>query len=303
MIACFLRYFLRKKNAGSTEGTLLREESIPDEPVSPRKNQQRYPQLFKLAGDISNERFLPNDRLEQLVTKESMMLCLQETTIAQESYEDLATWVLESGKRLFLILVLLTRDSEEQLSRLEDLKNDGINDGVLPLGFPQIEPYYGYSMAAETDDAKKFHSFKDWEDNNFILFKIYQWLFLAPVFGTSTKFRHQLCSEQPLPVLNQEKPATSSMLGEISRAEIHPAHIDSQWLSSLEVNNSGVQGLPVFIKMVQPSDNLHPFFDIDTGHFKARHPIISPSRIIPIATYNKNGDDFIIFRWIDDGDL
>ncbi|KAI0855225.1 hypothetical protein F4860DRAFT_507649 [Xylaria cubensis] len=308
-----ITHFFRKKNAGS-EGVVLREKSIPDELASPRKNQQRHPRLFKLASDVkasclkggakSNERFLPNDKLEQLVTRESVLLCLQETTIKQENYEDLATWVLENGKRLFLILVLLTRESEEQLSRLGELKNDGINDGALPLGLSEIEPYYGYSLAADTDGARKFHSFQDWEDNNLILFKIYQWLFLAPVFGANSKFRHQLRSEQPLPLLNQVKqPASSNVLGEICRAEIHPAHIDSKCLSALEVNNSGVQGLSVCIKKVQPSDNLHPFFDIDTGNFKARHPIISPYRIKPIASHKKNGEDFVIFLWIDDGNL
>lgn len=108
---------------------------------------------------ISNERFLPVDKLEELVTKESVLLALQETTIKQQNHEDLASWVLENGKRLFLILVLTTQRSIEQLSCLDDLKNDGLNDSVLPLGFSDAEPCYGYSLAAApAEGAQKFHS-------------------------------------------------------------------------------------------------------------------------------------------------
>ncbi|KAI8944996.1 hypothetical protein F4801DRAFT_584826 [Xylaria longipes] len=237
-------YFLRRKNPGFVAGVVPGENSTRDGPISPRKNLKGYPGLLKLASDVranylkggmmSNERFLPDDKLEELVTKESVLLALQETTIKQQYHEDLATWVLESGKRLFLILVLLTRVSEEQLSWLEDLKNDGISDSALPLGFSEAEPYYGYSLIAEAEGAQNFHSFKDWKDNNLLLFRVYQWIFLAPVFGASTKFRYQLTSEQPLPLLNLvKKPAKSSILREILYGEIHPAHIDSQCLSAL----------------------------------------------------------------------
>jgi hypothetical protein len=70
-------------------------------------------------------------------------------------------------------------------------------------------------------------------------------------------------------------------------------------LITSQQNRPDSQGIPVFIKLIQPSDKLHPFFDIDTGNFKADHPIISPRRIRPIAAYTKNGDDFVIFRWVD----
>lgn len=65
----------------------------------------------------------------------------------------------------------------------------------------------------------------------------------------------------------------------------------------------GLQGIPVSVKMVQPSDNFDPFFDIDTGRFKATLPGISPGRIQPIAAYKKNGKDFVIFRWLDGSNL
>lgn len=188
---------------------------------------------------MGDERFLPNDKLEELVTEASVLLALQQTTIKQQDHENLATWVLESGKRLFLILVLLTQGSKEQLSWLQDLKNDGISDSALPLGFSETNPYYGYPLVGGAEGAQRFHAFEDWEDNNLILFKVYQWMFLAPVFGnTSTKFRRPLSREQPLAVLNLGKyPARNTILGDVLEGEIHPAHIDSQCLAA-----SGVVG-------------------------------------------------------------
>ncbi|KAF2966601.1 hypothetical protein GQX73_g6992 [Xylaria multiplex] len=312
---------LRRKKPDLVKEVFSSEKGSQDGPLSPQENLEGYSGLLKLATDLRenylkggamrSQRFLPNDKLEELVTKKIVLLALQETTIEQQYHEDLASWVLESGKRLFLILVLLTRRSAEQLSWLKKFKNDGINDSVLPLGFPDTEPCYGYSLAAaasapaqaqaQAEDARKFHSFKDWEDNNLILFQSYQWMFLAPVFGSSDKFCHQLSSEQPLPFLTLSERPTRGALGKTLYGELHPAHIDSQCLLALGVNGPDLQVIPVSIKLVQPSDNLHPFFDIGTGNFKAAHPIISPRRIRPIAAYKKNGDSFVIFRWVEGG--
>lgn len=244
-----MNFFRKKKknSPGRLAGAGPGGNSTPDGPVSPRKNLEKYTVLPKLSRDVRtsfqkggrmrNERFLPNDKLEELVTEESVLLALKETTIEQQKHKDLATWVLESGKRFFLILVMLTGNSEETLSLLQDLKNDGINDRALPLGFSEDRPYYGYPLVGGAEGSQKFHAFKGSEDNDLLLFGVYQWMFLAPVFGTSTKFRHQLSKGQPLPLLNMAKNPgpNNTILGETLYAEIHPAHIDSQCLAALEV--------------------------------------------------------------------
>ncbi|KAI1176225.1 hypothetical protein F4777DRAFT_578273 [Nemania sp. FL0916] len=301
--------FLPNLAPGSISEKVPRGNNTRDTPVSPQKSPQRYPGLFKLASDVKmkclkggirgNERFLPNNKLQELVTRDNILLALQDTTIDQNRHEDFAAWILENGMRLFLILVLLTSDSEEHLSSLEELMDDSVKDSALPLEFAEDEPYYGYSIAGGAEGSPKFHAFRDWKDNNLILFKIYQWIFLAPTMGASPKFRHQLPREQPLPLLNLVKKPTNSILGEIICAEIHPAHISSQRLPTLGVNGTSLQSIPVLAKLIQPSDKLSPFFDMDTGKFKAAHPIISPRRIRPIAAYEKNGEDLVIFQWVD----
>ncbi|KAF2966734.1 hypothetical protein GQX73_g6845 [Xylaria multiplex] len=303
------------KRLNRKKKTQLTEEVFPSEKGSHNgstssKDLQGCPNLLRLAHDLRtnhlkggpmrNQRFLPNNQLEELVTKKSVLLVLQETTIEQQYHEDLASWVLQNSMRLFLILVLLTRGSTERLSCLQKFKDDGVNDRALPLGFSENESTYGYSKAAHLEEGvQKFYSFINWEDNDLILFDSYQWMFLAPVLGASNKFRHQLYSGQPLPLVNLSQKPTKGILGETLSGEIHPAHLDSQCLSELgAVNDPDFHGIPVFIKLVQPSDKLSRFFDINTGKFKATHPIISPSRIHPIAAYQKNGDDFVVFRWV-----
>ncbi|GAP92872.1 putative protein kinase domain-containing protein [Rosellinia necatrix] len=277
-------------------------------PISPPKNPNGHPGLSKLASELranylqegatGNQKFLPNDKLGELVTKKRVLLALQETTIEQQYHEDLASWVLKSGTRLFSILVLLTYGSAEQLSWLKEFRNDGISDNALPLDFSNTKPYYGYSSTTtQGDGAQKFYSFKTWQDNDLILFDSYQWTFLAPILGSSNEFCHQLSSEQPLPFITLSQKPVEGILGKTLYGKIHPAHIDPQCLSILGMNDP--EGIPVFIKLVHRSDNLSQFFDINTGKFKAVHPIISPRRIRPIAAYNKNDNDFVIFRWVD----
>ncbi|KAI0813015.1 hypothetical protein GGR55DRAFT_687892 [Xylaria sp. FL0064] len=302
---------IRKKKPQLTEEVSPGEKGSHGGPVS-LKNPEGCPNLLKLANDLRtnhlrgvpmrNQRFLPDNKLEELVTKKSVLLVLQETTIVQQYHEDLASWVLQNSMRLFLILVLLTQGSTERLSCIQKFKDDGCNDRALPLGFSDDEPNYGYSIAAHpAEGAQRFYSFIDWTDTDLTLFEIYQWMFLAPVLGASNKFHHQLNSEQPLPLVSLAQKPTKGILGETLSGEIHPAHLDSQYLSALGVvNDPDSHGIPVLIKLVRPSDKLHPFFDINTGKFKAKHPIISPHRIRPIAAYQKKGDDFVVFQWVGD---
>lgn len=236
---------IRKKKPQLTEEVFPKEGSH-DGFASPLKKLEGCPNLLKLANDLRtnhlkggpmrNQRFLPNNELEELVTKKSVLLVLQETTIEQQYHEDLTSWVLQNGMRLFLVLVLLSRGSTERLSCLQKLKDDGVNDRALPLGFSDDKSNYGYSIAAHSaEGAQKFYSFTDWGDNDLILFEIYQWMFLAPVFGASNWFRHELNSKQPLPFMNLSQKPTKGILGETLSAEIHPAHLDSQCQSALGV--------------------------------------------------------------------
>ncbi|TGJ87810.1 hypothetical protein E0Z10_g981 [Xylaria hypoxylon] len=280
-----------------------------------RRNRDKYQVLSQLSKDVkaeylkggpqNTEEFLPFNTLETLVKKERVLLAFQDTEIEQEKHEDLATWVVKSGKRLFLILVLLTRNKEEHLSYLEDLKNDGIDDSALPLNFQKTEPYYGFSVQGEeVEDRKKFHAFQDWEDNDLQLFETHQWPLLAPIFGVSTKFRHQLDRSQPLPYLDvARKPASSGFFGEVSRAEIHRAHIDPQFLSALGVLDPESQGIAIAIKKAKDNEDLYEFFDKETRNLKTLQEIVSPHLIQPISAYQRGSERCLTFPWAEGGNL
>ncbi|KAI1118166.1 hypothetical protein F5Y14DRAFT_299962 [Nemania sp. NC0429] len=309
-----MNFFRTKKSPGLVADVTPDAKSTRDGPVSLHEKFKQYPQISRLSHDVKsnfmrggllgNERFLPNDKLEELVTEVSVLSALHETTIEQQHHKDLAKWVIESGKRLFLTLVLLERDSEEHLSSLLDLKNSGVNDSALPLGFSEGKTCYGYPLAGGAEGTQKFHAFRDWEDNNLIVFRVLQWIFFAPVFGTSTKFRHQLNSEQPVPILNMANDSVQDrVIGEVLHGELHLAHIDLQRLAALGVSNTaGLQGIPVSIKIVRSSDDLRLFENINTGRLKAEIPGLYRGQLQPIAAYEKKGEGYIIYRWRDDGD-
>ncbi|KAF2972322.1 hypothetical protein GQX73_g1231 [Xylaria multiplex] len=252
--------------------------------MAPPKRQEKYSELSTLSkqvkarylkgGSQSNEEFLPYDVLGELVTKQSVLSAFKSTVIDKEKYDDLAKWVVESGKRLFLILVLLTRGEAEQLSWLEELKDDGVDDS-------------------------------EWEDNDLQLFETHQWPLSSPIFGGSTKFRHQLDIRQPLPYLNiAKKPASSGFFGEVSRAEIHPAHIDLQRFPALGAKlGSSSNGIAIAIKKAKDNEDLYEFFDKETSNLKALQEIVSPHLIQPIAAYQRGSERCLTFPWADGGNL
>lgn len=191
-----------------------------------------YPRITELAEDIDLEwvktqggqRFLPYDKLRDFVNREAVEQCFREANISDA--EDLVKFVLEHAKRLFLLLVLMSSEEKEKLSLLRCLKSEQIDDASLPIGFDRGEKkrYYGYSLES-SPGGPKFLVFKDWSSHDRDLFESYQWKLNVPVFDNS-KFRFHFFDQQVLPYLQvAPKPASEGFFGEVSRIEIHPAHI------------------------------------------------------------------------------
>ncbi|KAJ8132027.1 hypothetical protein O1611_g1592 [Lasiodiplodia mahajangana] len=200
--------------------------------MSSQRSPKGYPGLLDFKQDIMDNYlekgapddwdFVPTNAIEEVVTKERVLLAFQETEVEKEKHEDLAIWVVESSKRLFLTLIFMTGTSE-YLSQLEYLRNDGVDDNALPLRFHKAHPpYYGFPREQEIEKAQRFYSFKDWHDLDLALFAIYQRSFLPPAFDSNTKFRHQLHPRQPVPLFNQT--AKDSVSGQILGGGIHAAH-------------------------------------------------------------------------------
>lgn len=96
------------------------------------------------------EHFLPHDKLESLVTREKVILALEEAKVPNA--ETILNFVFnQNAKRLFLILVQMT-DTTEGLSLLRGLQSENITDESLPIDFGKDEEdgssrgWYGYSL-------------------------------------------------------------------------------------------------------------------------------------------------------------
>jgi hypothetical protein len=218
-----------------------------------KKIEPRYPKLLELTeavrqeychGGINrDEQFLPQDSQEQFVTLDNVSPALSEAckddsgNVNQRDFNDLTEIVRKRDcKRLFLTLVMMTWREKEMLSCLIDMVQAEIRDDSLPLEFASDETgrKYAYSLENAESSQRWYIPFEGWEDNDFTTFRFYQWHFLAPVFGADKKFRHQLDRKVPLPFLAVARnPASSGFFGEVSRAEIHPAHIDPKRIPAL----------------------------------------------------------------------
>jgi len=171
------------------------------------------------VGTIAGDEFLPDNKVIGFVTREQVNLAFEDAEI--EVREGLVDFVLNGAKRLFLIMVMMTSRRDEKLSLLEDLKAAGVNDASLPIGFDRDKN--GYSLEGPPDGSR--FSVDAWTRNDRALFSSIQWHFIAPVFDGS-KFRFRFHQKRILPFLEMaSKPASSGFFGEVSRMEIHPAHM------------------------------------------------------------------------------
>jgi hypothetical protein len=191
----------------------------------------RIAQLSKHANEalVQNEeedaRFLPDDKLREFVTPAEVDLCFQEAKISDT---DLVEFVLESAVRLFLLLVLMSDDGKEQkLSLLKDFKHENINDATLPIKIQRGDNGNQYGFSLDLPNGPRFSAFRDWSPRDVREFETLQYMLNVPVFDNS-KFRFQFHRKVILPYLKIRANAaevSEGFFGEVSKIEIHPAHI------------------------------------------------------------------------------
>jgi len=182
-----------------------------------------------------NEDFLPENKLEHLTERSIVKAALEAAKIAASDVEELVDFVCgedieRSGRSLFLILIMMSEE-REQLSLLKRLKDDGVNDGVLPIGYYSGGSFdrQGYWLEDPNGgkpglEAKRFPVFAAMTRSNRTLFNSEQWRFLAPVFR-SDRFRFRFNMNRRLPYLSASpEPVSNGYFGEVSQAEVLAAH-------------------------------------------------------------------------------
>jgi hypothetical protein len=172
--------------------------------------------------------FLPCNKLSELVTRDQVQLAFRRAkSLGSEDLQDLVDFVLDDAKRIFLILAKMSEENDQKIYLLRGLHDDGVCDASLPIDIfrEKGEFPYGYSIEDSRHDTPRFTVFQKWKKTECDLFMTYQWTLTAPVFDGS-KFRFKFYGKRILPYLTvAAKPSSSGFFGEVSRVEIHSAHI------------------------------------------------------------------------------
>ncbi|RSL47214.1 hypothetical protein CEP51_015806 [Fusarium floridanum] len=253
----------------------------------------------KMKKNPDEQQFLPCDQIDLLVNKTNVAWALRAAGLRNTG--PLVTFVLQDAKRLFLILVLMSTKTTEKLSLIAELQDIGLKDAVLPLSFDPVDnDGHGYSRVAgpSAESARtRVDLPTNWERGDRENFRTYQWRVMAPIFDGST-FRFEFHPHTVMPYLGQPaKRANSGFFGEVSRFEIHSAHIPAL------VKDHGEQTVSVAVKKAKDPDELQDFFNKEAENLAQLRNHTLPNLIKPIAAYEKNGDRCLIFPWAAGGTL
>lgn len=154
-----------------------------------------YRQLYnsRLSDDLSRRKYIPNSELREIVARDNIITELHEHQNRwslkrfRQNSTNLANRILESGQKLFVILVNL------RLSwGVKNLLDAGLTDEDLPLS------KRGNQLYSSVDPARSFKWPSDWGLEKLDDFVEKQWLVLAPVFCAGGAHR-TLAPECPLP--------------------------------------------------------------------------------------------------------
>ncbi|KAI0891514.1 hypothetical protein F4806DRAFT_305061 [Annulohypoxylon nitens] len=282
---------------------------LPKPKVEPQSELELKPSLSdtnSLASCIvrdlrennNGHEFLPYDREVTFVTPQIVGDILRETGV--ENANELSSFALMHAKKLFLILVMMTADSEK-LSLLADLKRSEITDKSLPIMIENNADSGSDSWySLETDIESKHELLGNWSRRDRHLLMAYQWFFLAPIFGQGT-FRFKFHPNRILPYLSvSPKPANTGFFSEVSRVEIHKAHLDVNFLPTLNINKDEIS---IAIKKAKYDEALAVFFEKEVSNLHKLQQYKSPHLIKPIAAYQIGEDQCLIFLWAHGGNL
>lgn len=189
------------------------------------------PNLFKQLDkslqycSIDGRRFLPRDKLDEIITKDSIKNGLPRNFIGRLFSDGRTTKLINGSRKLVAILVYIGEQSA-----IKRLLRDGLTDDDLP--FRPVKDTENSSIV-ESSRGKVIRSFLYWKsDAKVDAFLEKQWLFLAPVLdisGTSPQLDHQYS----LPFMNAEVVSSHSD-STVYKAELHSSHVAGIRVSGLE---------------------------------------------------------------------
>nr|XP_036578630.1 heterokaryon incompatibility protein [Colletotrichum truncatum]KAF6785925.1 heterokaryon incompatibility protein [Colletotrichum truncatum] len=249
--------------------------------------------------------FLPADKFRDLINRSRVAKILTAAELGTEP--GFIDFVVKDATCLFLTLASMSTEDAARVSWLKELKSNHLTDESLPITFQMTRDAAGSntiwnwhpdSSTSNSGTRDPLH-IMGWDRYNKDMFNLYQWRFLAPVFGTGQPFRFQFPKGTVLPYVKVDRRSESKgFFGEVSKVNIHPAHIKAP---KLAMNKDG--SIALALKKANDDPGLYEYFDKEANNLQKLKGYKSNHLIKPIAAYEYDGDRCLLFPWAEGGNL
>lgn len=221
--------------------TNTKHRTSPVDQMATKVSLYKQLQDSRRSDDLTRRKYIPNNELHKIVTRDNIILDLNEhqkrwsLKRMQQNSKHLANRILESGQKLFVILVNLNLSWG-----VKNLLEAGLTDEDLPLS------KHGNRLFSSMNSARSFDWPVEWEEQKLEYFVEKQWLVLAPIFRTEGAHR-QLASECPLPFVIVEE-ADNGPNNVVYKALVDPSHHEGFEVSMIRL---------IFFVPVEDTTNLN----------------------------------------------
>ena len=132
----------------------------------------------------------------------------------QEDVEEIASWILKSAIRVYVITLQCGHTPEDVLEAMDHFERLGFADNHLPIEDPKSEPTPSRHEAFENSI---------WGDFRYGQFFDKQWHCLAPVFHPG-KYTYDLSAQCIMPFEKSSAGTTGGAFSSVYRVRVHRDH-------------------------------------------------------------------------------
>jgi len=190
------------------------EEEQGDESISFSDLLVKYQVEDKFDGP--GKTFIPADIIKGI----TISTIRTELGLGEDEEKELVEWIARHARRAFATVVLCGVSQRnllktmKQFKEKEEKEKKGFQDDKLPLHKTRVDKRH---PAFPADVWKSKLSRDDFFNK--------QWGLLAPVFHDG-QYEYNLFPNSTLPFIEKDDDPKKGSFGEVSRIEIHPAHLD-----------------------------------------------------------------------------
>lgn len=199
------------------KGDFLKDPDYLEDQMSEALVASVFPEGYK-------REFIPNDKVEELVTERSVTQALLADEASDEPFRDeacgsmtvndqthaLVGFVLKSAKKLFMISLMCGMSGDRLRRAMESFHLHAFSDKDLPLTSSKSLDHYAFRTRA-------------WSALRRNLFMENQWKLLVPVFSPGFVRLH-LEPEHILPFVHVASERREGTFGNVYQVTIHPSH-------------------------------------------------------------------------------